>query len=295
MMTSTMVWAIRSMSMVENNLTSYERIERYAQTPSESPYGSAAPAGWPSRGAITIRELCARYKPELPLALDRLSCAIPAGSRVGIIGRTGSGKSTLILSLLRLIEPSSGSIEIDGIDLSTLALSELRGALSVVPQEPILFSGQLRESLDPFKNCSDQEIWHTLERVGLKEIVKSLPNKLNADVREGGANFSAGQRQLISLARALLRKSKVIILDEATASIDSESDYQIQNVLRNELRGATVLIVAHRLPTVMDADLILGLKNGRLIDFGSPSKLLSDKDTLLSSYRSYLTNSVNYT
>jgi ATP-binding cassette subfamily C (CFTR/MRP) protein 1 len=295
MMTSTMVWAIRSMSMVENNLTSYERIERYAQTPSESPYGSAAPAGWPSRGAITIRELCARYKPELPLALDRLSCAIPAGNRVGIIGRTGSGKSTLISSFLRIIEPSSGSIEIDGVDLSTLALSELRGALSVVPQEPILFSGQLRESLDPFKTCSDQEIWHSLERVGLKEIVESLPNKINADVREGGINFSAGQRQLISLARALLRKSKVIILDEATASIDSESDYQIQNVLRNELRGATVLIVAHRLPTVMDADLILGLKNGRLIDFGSPSELLSDKDTLLSSFRSYLTNSVNYT
>jgi len=295
MMTSTMVWAIRSISMVENNLTSYERIERYAHTPSESPHGEKAPAGWPSRGAITLKDFSARYKPELPLALDRISCAIPAGSRVGIIGRTGSGKSTLISSFLRLIEPSSGSIEIDGVDLSTLELSELRGALSVVPQEPILFSGQLRESLDPFKICSDQEIWHSLERVGLKEIVASLPNKLNADVREGGINFSAGQRQLISLARALLRKSKVIILDEATASIDSEADYKIQNVLRNELRGSTVLIVAHRLPTVMDADLILGLKNGRLVDFGSPNELLSNKDSLLASFRSYLTSSVNYT
>jgi ABC-type multidrug transport system fused ATPase/permease subunit len=295
MMTSTMVWAIRSISMVENNLTSYERIERYAHTPSESPHGNTPPSGWPSRGSITLENFSARYKPELPLALDRISCVIPPGSRVGIIGRTGSGKSTLILSLLRLVEPSSGSIEIDGIDLSTLALSELRGALSVVPQEPILFSGQLRESLDPFKACSDQEIWDALERVGLKKLVVSLPDQLNTDVREGGANFSAGQRQLISLARALLRKSKVIILDEATASIDSEADYQIQNVLRNELRGATVLIVAHRLPTVMDADLILGLKNGRLIDFGSPSDLLKDNDSLLSSFRSFLTSSANYT
>lgn len=286
MMTSAMAWAIRSVAMVESSLTSYERLERYANTPSEITTGAAVPAGWPSRGAITINELSTRYKPGLPLALNNISCSIPAGSRVGIIGRTGSGKSTLILSLLRLIEPCSGKVIIDGVDLADIKLSDLRGALSVVPQEPILFSGPLRESLDPFHICSDTEISAALMRVGLKEMVDSLPSGLQSVVNEGGANFSAGQRQLICLARALLRQSKVIILDEATAAIDAQADYLIQNVLRNELLGATVLVVAHRLPTVLDADLIMGLKLGELVEFDTPAELLQRGDSLLNIFLS---------
>jgi ABC-type multidrug transport system fused ATPase/permease subunit len=270
--------------MVESSLTSYERLERYANTPSERIAGAPAPAAWPSKGAIAINQLSTRYKSGLPLALNNISCSIPAGSRVGIIGRTGSGKSTLILSLLRLIEPCSGNVVIDGVDLANINLSDLRGALSVVPQEPILFSGPLRESLDPFHICSDTEISAALMRVGLKEMVDSLPLGLQSVVNEGGANFSAGQRQLICLARALLRQSKVIILDEATAAIDAQADYLIQNVLRNELLGATVLVVAHRLPTVLDADLIMGLKLGELVEFDTPAELLQRRDSLLNMF-----------
>jgi ATP-binding cassette subfamily C (CFTR/MRP) protein 1 len=283
-MTSSMNWAIRSVCMVENYLTSFERIERYSHTTPESQTGAPPPSGWPTDGAIQLFDLSARYRPHLPLALAGISCFIPPGSRVGIIGRTGSGKSTLILSLLRLLEPCGGRIEIDGVDLSTVRLSDLRTSLAVVPQEPVLFSGTLRESLDPFGMYSDEEILKAMKRMELSAFLEQLPDRLNTVVREGGFNFSNGQRQLICLARALLRRSRVVILDEATASIDAHTDRTIQRALRQEFSGATLLIVAHRLGTVLDSDLILALHEGSLVENGPPAELLQNPRSLLSRF-----------
>jgi ATP-binding cassette subfamily C (CFTR/MRP) protein 1 len=283
-MNSSMNWAIRSITMTESNLTSFERMERYASTPSEARNGAIPPSTWPERGEIALQSLEVRYRPELPPALTDISCRIPAGSRVGVVGRTGSGKSTLILSLLRMIEPSAGYVEIDGVNLSSISLQALRSSLSVVPQEPVLFSGTLRETLDPFSEVTDETIIAAMERLQLSTLLASLPEGLNAPVHEGGFNFSSGQRQLLCLARALLRQSKVIILDEATAAIDVQTDYAIQRAIREEFRNATVLVIAHRLGTVLDSDYILALRGGRLAEFGPPAELLCTPGSLLSQF-----------
>jgi ABC-type multidrug transport system fused ATPase/permease subunit len=279
--TSVMNWAIRSVSMVESHLTSFERIERYAQTPSERLTGDI-PDNWPSRGEIKISNLTVKYRPNLPPALFDLSCRIPAGTRVGIVGRTGSGKSTTILALMRILEAESGSIEIDGENIAMIKLAHLRSSLTVVPQEPVLFSGTLRENLDPFDAHDNATIIAALHRAELGEFLSSLPLGLSTRVREGGFNVSCGQRQLICLARALLRNSKVIILDEATAAIDVATDFAIQKTIRQEFQSATVIVIAHRLATVMDSDLILALDGGRLAECDSPKTLLSLPSSLLS-------------
>jgi ABC-type multidrug transport system fused ATPase/permease subunit len=279
-----MNWAIRSLSMAENSLTSFERMERYAETEPERITGAIPQATWPTTGAVTITELSMRYRPELPLALRTISFAIPAGSRVGIVGRTGSGKSTLLLAFMRLLEPCEGRIEIDGVNLSALSLASLRQSIAVVPQEPVLFSGSLRESLDPFAQFSDVEIGAALAHVEMSQFVSSLPDGLDTRVQEGGFNFSSGQRQLICLARALLRKSKVIILDEATASIDAETDHAIQRAIREEFKGSTILVIAHRLGTVLDSDLILTLRQGELVEFGNPQELLKQPKSVLGGF-----------
>jgi len=279
--TGAMNWAIRSISMVESNLTSFERIERYAQTPSERLEGRA-PSNWPSRGEITISRLTVRYRPNLPAALLDLSCSIPAGSRVGIVGRTGSGKSTMILAMMRILEAESGKIEIDGENIADIRLAHLRSSVTVVPQEPVLFSGTLRDNLDPFDALEDDAIIAALQRAQLGDFLLSLPKGLSTRVREGGFNFSCGQRQLICLARALLRNSKLIILDEATAAIDVATDFAIQRTIREEFKNATVFVIAHRLATVMDSDLILALNSGQLVEFDSPTNLLSAPSSLLS-------------
>lgn len=280
-MTASMNWAIRSISMVENSLTSFERIERYSSTASEKLPGLPAPPGWPLHGEVRFQELSVRYRPHLPTVLKQLTFTIPAGSRVGVIGRTGSGKSTLILSLLRLIEPCAGEIQIDGVRLSDLALDDVRRSLAVVPQEPVLFSGSLRDSLDPFSEFSDGEIQSVLERVEMKSFLSALPAGLSSEVREGGFNFSNGQRQLICLARALLRRTKVVILDEATASIDIHTDRTVQRTIRREFIGSTLIVIAHRLETVLDSDLIVALNHGELAEFGPPQELLRTKGSIL--------------
>lgn len=282
--TGAMNWAVRSLSMMENSLTSYERMQRYAEAPPEAHSGSRKPSSWPAHGTISIKKLSVRYRPELPFALSGITCEIPGGSRVGIIGRTGSGKSTLTLALMRLIEPHEGTIEIDGVDLTSLALNDLRNSIAVVPQEPVLFSGTLRENLDPFSDYSDAQIMEVLRRVELWNLYVSFPAGLSTEVHEGGFNFSSGQRQLICLARALLRQSKVVVLDEATASIDVETDYAIQRALREQFKGSTVLVIAHRLGTVIDSDLIVTLRDGELVEFGKPEDLLAKPESVLSRF-----------
>ena len=236
-------------------------------------------ASWPEAGAITIKNLRMRYRADLDFVLNGLTVDIAAGSKVGIVGRTGAGKSSLLMALYRLVEPAVGSVlEIDGVDCLRLGLKDLRCSLSIIPQEPVLFSGTLRFNLDPFGQCSEDEIWSVLKKCELFEFVHSKEEGLDFVVSEGGGNFSAGQKQLICIGRALLKKSTVLALDEATSSIDKHTDSLIQTLIRNEFDRITVLCIAHRLDTIIDYDQIMVLHKGRIAEYGPPQKLLQNKD-----------------
>jgi len=196
------------------------------------------------------------------------------------VGRTGAGKSTLTVALFRLLEPSEGCIEIDGIDITQIGLDDLRSKLSIIPQDPVLFLGSIRRNLDPWDIHTDKEIWSVLKKVHLKKVVKDLNLGLQSIVEEGGGNFSLGQRQLLCIGRALLRQSKILVLDEATASIDIETDTLIQKTIRQSFQDCTVLTIAHRLHTIIDSDRIMVLEKGRLVEFGKPVELLAQPDSL---------------
>uniref|UniRef100_A0A670HUY8 Multidrug resistance-associated protein 1-like n=1 Tax=Podarcis muralis TaxID=64176 RepID=A0A670HUY8_PODMU len=235
------------------------------------------PVGWPKEGIIQFVNFQARYRPDLDLALRDVTFQSCKEEKIGIIGRTGAGKSTLTNSLFRIIERAGGKIIIDGIDISTIGLHDLRGNLNIIPQDPVLFSGTLRSNLDPLGRYSDLELWDALELCDLKNFVQSLPKKLLHEISEGGENLSMGQRQLVCLARALLRKTKVLILDEATASVDMETDNQVQSTIRSEFHNCTVLTIAHRLHSILDSDRVLVLNSGRIAEFDTPARLLQQK------------------
>ena len=225
-----------------------------------------------------------RYREDFQQVLRGVNLSLKPGEMIGIVGRTGSGKSSLFRALLRLTELESGSITIDGVDVSTVDLDRLRSSVAIIPQDPVLFSGTVRTNLDPFNEASDDALWDALQRSNLGQTISSLPGGLNYEVSEGGNNFSLGQRQLLCLARALLRKSKILLLDEATSSIDYNTDNIIQDTIRSEIRqrGSTVITIAHRLDTVLDSDRIVVMDNGKVEEFASPRILLERKNSLLS-------------
>ena len=200
--------------------------------------------------------------------------------QIGIVGRTGAGKSSLTLAMFRLIEATNGIIVIDDINISKIGLHELRSKITIIPQDPVLFSGTIRTNLDPFNVYSSEKIWQALEHAHLKDFVTSLESGLEYVVSEGGDNLSVGQRQLMCLARALLRRTKLLILDEATAAVDPETDALIQNTIRQEFAHSTVLTIAHRLHTIMDSNRVLVLDNGKVAEFDSPNQLLRNKSTI---------------
>jgi len=270
-----------SMNSIERMKTAAEDIpqEREVEYSSDPMATCCAPhPSWPLTGHIELRECELRYRDGLPLVLKGVSCVIPSGSRVGIVGRTGSGKSTLLLALFRIVELASGSILLDGRDIATLKMNDLREKITVIPQDPVLFEGTVRSNLDPFHEYTDDAIWAALKKVNLEGRVQSEKGKLRALVKERGANFSVGQRQLICMARALLKKCRVLLMDEATASLDNHTDALIQCTLRTEFVNVTVLTIAHRLLTVMDSDVIMVLRQGRLVECNSPRTLLADPD-----------------
>ncbi|XP_054165161.1 ATP-binding cassette sub-family C member 2-like [Oppia nitens] len=273
---------VRLFTQFENSMVSFERIDEYCRLESEADLisGQQLSDNWPTNGCVEFRQYSTRYREELDLVLNQINLDIKSGEKIGIVGRTGAGKSSLTLALFRLIESVSGKIVIDGIDISQLGLQQLRSRLTILPQDPVLYTGTIRSNLDPFDKCSDDDLWSVLEHSHLKSFVKSCDAGLDYRVTEGGDNLSVGQRQLICLARALLRNTRVLILDEATAAVDVETDALIQQTIRQHFKSCTVLTIAHRLNTIMDSDRVLVLNEGRVAEFDSPNNLLNNETTI---------------
>ncbi|KAI5596069.1 hypothetical protein BDE02_03G182100 [Populus trichocarpa] len=269
----------------ENKLISVERILQYISIPAEPPLVIEANRpghSWPSHGEIDIDNLQVRYAPHMPLVLRGLSCTFPGGKKTGIVGRTGSGKSTLIQALFRTVEPAAGQIMIDSIDISLIGLHDLRSRLSIIPQDPTMFEGTVRSNLDPLEEYTDEQIWEVLDKCQLGDEVRKKERKLDSTVIENGENWSMGQRQLVCLGRVLLKKSKVLVLDEATASVDTATDNLIQQTLRQHFSDCTVITIAHRITSVLDSDMVLLLSHGLIEEYDSPTRLLENKSSSFS-------------
>ncbi|CBI35971.3 unnamed protein product, partial [Vitis vinifera] len=276
-LTGTQVMLSRWYCNLSNYMVSVERIKQFMHIPSEPPAivdGKRPPSSWPSKGRIELQNLKIKYRPNSPLVLKGITCIFKEGTRVGVVGRTGSGKTTLISALFRLVEPESGTILVDGLDICSIGLKDLRMKLSIIPQEPTLFKGSIRTNLDPLGLYSENEIWKALEKCQLKATISSLPNLLDSSVSDEGENWSAGQRQLFCLGRVLLKRNRILVLDEATASIDSATDAILQRIIRQEFSNCTVITVAHRVPTVMDSDMVMVLSYGKLVEYDKPSNLM---------------------
>ncbi|POI35376.1 hypothetical protein CIB84_000873, partial [Bambusicola thoracicus] len=273
-------WLVRMTSDLETNIVAVERVKEYAEMEKEAEWSieETTPAStWPQEGKVEFRGFGLRYREDLDLVLKNINITINGGEKVGIVGRTGAGKSSLTLGLFRINEAAEGEIIIDGVNIAKIGLHDLRFKITIIPQDPILFSGSLRMNLDPFDQHSDEDIWRSLELAHLKNFVSSLPDKLNHECSEGGENLSVGQRQLVCLARALLRKSKILVLDEATAAVDLETDNLIQSTIKSQFEECTVLTIAHRLNTIMDYTRVLVLDRGEVVECDSPDNLLQAK------------------
>ncbi|KAI4352917.1 hypothetical protein L6164_007124 [Bauhinia variegata] len=271
------VFLTRCFCSLSNFIISVERIKQFIHIPEEPPAivrDNRPPSSWPSKGRIDLKDLQIRYRPNAPLVLKGITCTFKEGNRVGVVGRTGSGKTTLISALFRLVEPAAGEILIDGLNICSMGLKDLRMKLSIIPQEPTLFRGSIRTNMDPLGLYSDEEIWKALEKCQLKATISSLPHLLDSSVNDEGENWSVGQRQLFCLGRVLLKRNRILVLDEATASIDSATDAIVQRVIRQEFSECTVITVAHRVPTVIDSDMVMVLSDGKLVEYDETSKLM---------------------
>ncbi|KAJ3291731.1 hypothetical protein HDU79_002076 [Rhizoclosmatium sp. JEL0117] len=260
---------------VETQLNAVERLVEYVHLPIEEQGGVVPPTNnWPEKGDIEFKNVQMRYQPNLPLVLKGVNVSIRGGEKIGVVGRTGSGKSSLMQALFRIVDLADGQILIDGQDTSKLRLHDLRTALAIIPQDPLLFSGTLRSNLDPSGRFSDDEIWAVLERCGMKDAISEMDGKLDCLLVENAENVSVGQRQLLCLARACLQKPQIIVLDECTASVDMATDEMIQRTIQEEFRTATTLTIAHRLNTIINSTKILVLGEGKVLEFDTPYNLL---------------------
>lgn len=276
---ASVIWNICN---AENKMISVERILQYTNIASEAPQvieDCRPPSNWPQTGTICFKNLQIRYAEHLPSVLKNITCTFPGRKKVGVVGRTGSGKSTLIQAIFRMVEPREGSIIIDNVDICKIGLHDLRSRLSIIPQDPALFEGTVRGNLDPLQQYSDTEVWEALDKCQLGHLVRAKEEKLDSPVVENGDNWSVGQRQLFCLGRALLKRSNILVLDEATASVDSATDGVIQNIISHEFKDRTVVTIAHRIHTVIDSDLVLVLSDGRIAEYDEPSKLLEREES----------------
>ncbi|GFY83440.1 multidrug resistance-associated protein 14 [Actinidia rufa] len=279
-----LICSIQNQCTLANYIISVERLNQYMHIPSEAPEvieENRPPVKWPSLGKVEIQDLQIRYRPDAPLVLHGISCTFEGGHKIGIVGRTGSGKTTLIGALFRLVEPAGGKILVDEIDISMLGLHDLRSRFGIIPQDPTLFNGTVRYNLDPLSQHTDREIWEVLRKCQLREAVQEKEEGLDSLVVEDGSNWSMGQRQLFCLGRALLRRSQILVLDEeATASIDNTTDLILQRTIRTEFAYCTVITVAHRIPTVMDCTMVLAISDGKLVEYDEPMKLMNRDGSL---------------
>ena len=275
-------FTLRLSAELEMHMVSVERVLDYINIPQEAPLTIRGSKFKVTNGNIEFRNVQLRYSPDFPLALRGVSFRVRAGERLGIVGRTGAGKTSLQTALLRLVELYSGEITIDGVDIGNVGLHELRSEISIIPQDPVLFSGPLRFALDPFSSFQDEQLWQVLREVQLSDKVKQLEGQLGFSVSEGGSNFSVGERQLLCLARAILKRSRILMLDEATSNVDSITDSRIQSVLSTKFRDCTLLTIAHRIDTIIDCDKILLMGNGQVVEFDTPQKLLRDPNSRFS-------------
>ncbi|XP_050287870.1 ABC transporter C family member 2-like isoform X2 [Quercus robur] len=283
--TGLLTGVLRLASLAENSLNAVERVGTYIDLPPEAPpiiESNRPPPAWPSSGSIKFEDVVLRYRPELPPVLHGLSFTIFPTDKVGIVGRTGAGKSSMLNALFRIVELERGRILIDDYDIAKFGLRDLRKVLGIIPQSPVLFSGSVRFNLDPFNEHNDADLWEALERAHLKDVIRRNSFGLDAEVSEAGENFSVGQRQLLSLARALLRRSKILVLDEATAAVDVRTDALIQKTIREEFKSCTMLIIAHRLNTIIDCDRIILLDAGQVLEYDTPEELLSNEGSAFS-------------
>lgn len=277
---------VQGISESEASMTSLERVLAMTEIPQEEDARTARPepvdGSWPRTGDLIFDRVDLRYRPGLPLSLDGLTFSLKSGQRCGVVGRTGAGKSTLAAALFRLVELESGKILFDGVDISKISLANVRGrqnGMTIIPQEPVLLPGTLKQCLDPFGDHTDEQAMEALRSV--RGASRGLGD-IHETVEEGGRNFSVGERQLICLGRAMLARPRLLFLDEATASVDGETDAHIQRMLRSRFDGSTLLTIAHRLNTIMDYDVILCVDKGKAAEFGTPAELLSKKDGIFS-------------
>ena len=270
-------------SQLETQMNAVERVVQYLDLPLEKNHttepdvAKELPESWPAKGKLEIVDLSMKYRDNLPLVLNKISFTVLPGQKVGICGRTGSGKSSMFVALFRIVEPQPGSrILLDGVDVSTLGLRDLRSKMAMIPQDPFMFAGTVRTNLDPFEEHTDEEVWSVIEKVGLKHTIDTAAKQLDMEVIDNGSNFSLGQRQLLCMGRALLRNSRVLMMDEATASVDMDSDALIQKTVREAFSECTTLTIAHRLNTIMDSDKILFLDSGKVSEYDDPQTLLGN-------------------
>lgn len=278
-------WLVRQLAEVENDMVGAERVMYYAnnleQEGAHEIEGKKPPADWPREGSIQFNKVVMKYREELPFVLKGLELDIHPAEKIGIVGRTGAGKSSIMVALFRMAELASGSIVIDGQDISQMGLADLRSRISIIPQDPLLFSGTIRSNIDPFNTHTDAELYDVLRRAHLIPSSTSASGtdtpttRFNLDyaVEEEGNNLSVGERSLVSLARALVRDPKVLVLDEATASVDVATDAAIQRTIREEMGNKTLLCIAHRLRTILAYDRILVMADGRVEEFDTPENL----------------------
>ncbi|KAJ3694200.1 hypothetical protein LUZ60_009680 [Juncus effusus] len=295
---SIQAYVVWLMCNLENEMVSVERILQYlnilSEPPLDTPKELAIHSRWPTKGEITLNNLQIRYAPQLPLVLKGLTCTFSGGKKTGIVGRTGSGKSTLIQALFRIVDPTAGNILIDNVDICTIGLHDLRFRLSIIPQDPTMFQGTVRTNLDPLEEYSDAQIWNALDACQLGDEVRKKELKLDSPVTENGENWSVGQRQLVCLGRVILKKTKILVLDEATASVDTATDSMIQKTLRQQFSDSTVITIAHRITSVLDSNMVLLLDNGMVVEHDTPTKLLEDKSSLFSKLVQEYTMRSNY-
>ena len=273
-----MQFFMRQMIELENQMTCMERVQEYIDIKPESNTGEK-PEKWPTMGNINYRDVKLRYPKTNQLTLKGVSFDVEGKQKIGIIGRTGAGKTSIISALFRLYEVEDGDIEIDNKKIRTIELKTLRSNMSIIPQSPVLFSNTIRANLDPKMEYSDSDLWRALEEVGLKDMIANTDGQLDSKVQEGRLNFSAGQKQLMCLARAIIKKNKIIILDEATANIDPHTDVLLQETISRVFKDCTILTIAHTLKSVLNSDKVMVVSGGEIIEFDAPETLLKDTNS----------------